>query len=793
LCNWRARREALDVPRSLARAAVLALVLLPSAAPAQPETPPRAPYEAAAEALARFVEHERTDKDIPAITVALVDDQRVVWARGFGQADPGAGDPADADTIVRVGSVSKLFTDLALMRLVEDGKIDLDAPITDYLPELTAENPFDRPITLRQVLAHRAGLVREPPVGHYFDPTEPSLEAAVASLGKTRLVYEPGTKTKYSNAGIALVGRVVERVAGRPFDEAVRALVLEPLGMDRSAFAMTDALRPDYAHAVMWTYDGRTFPAPTFELSGIAPAGNLYSDVNDLARFLSALFAGGQGARGRVVKAETLEQMLTPQEGGRAFGLGFALGELDGHKRAGHGGAVYGFATAVAFLPGEKLGVAVVASKDCANVVSERIADAALRLMLAAREGRPLPDPETTAPIPPERIDALVGLYRTGPGGFELVRSGDDLFYQPPYGGLRHRLRARGESLVVDDAYRFGMTLRPEGEGVALGEGAPAGRDTRFGDPPPPPPDRWLGLIGEYGWDHDVLYILEREGKLHALIEWFELYPLEETSEDEYAFPPSGLYAGESLRFERDADGRGTRAVLADAVVFERRPLVGEDGQTFRIEPAEPVEALRARALAAEPPEEEGDFREPELVDLEQLDPSIRLDVRYAGTNNFLGTPFYTRPRAYLQRPAAEALARVHRGLKDRGYGLLVHDAYRPWSVTKMFWDATRGPDRQFVADPSKGSKHNRGCAVDLSLYDLETGEPVRMVGGYDEFSPRSYPDYPGGTSRQRWLRDLLRRAMEAEGFTVNDYEWWHFDHDDWPHYPILNVPFEDL
>jgi D-alanyl-D-alanine dipeptidase len=205
------------------------------------------------------------------------------------------------------------------------------------------------------------------------------------------------------------------------------------------------------------------------------------------------------------------------------------------------------------------------------------------------------------------------------------------------------------------------------------------------------------------------------------------------------------------------------------------------------------VAEVRAGALAASPPVEGGERRKPDLVDLTTLDPTIKLDIRYATANNFAGTPFYSSARAFMQRPAAEALVRAHRGLKEKGYGLLIHDAYRPWYVSKMFWDATPVSAHGFVADPAKGSKHNRGCAVDLTLYDLKTGEPIEMVGGYDEFSSRSSPDYPGGTSLQRWHRELLRRAMEAESFTVNEVEWWHFDHRDWPKYPLLNAAFEDL
>lgn len=214
---------------------------------------------------------------------------------------------------------------------------------------------------------------------------------------------------------------------------------------------------------------------------------------------------------------------------------------------------------------------------------------------------------------------------------------------------------------------------------------------------------------------------------------------------------------------------------------------------TFRITPLRPVPELEREALAATPPHEAGPFRRPELVELVKLDPTIKLDIRYATTNNFLSTPMYSQARAFLQRPAAEALLRAHNALKAKGYGLLIHDAYRPWYVTKMFWDATPDDKKIFVANPAEGSRHNRGCAVDLTLYDLKTGAPVKMPSGYDEMSPRAYADYPGGTPEERERRALLRQAMEKVGFTVYPQEWWHFDYKDWKHYPILNVRFEEV
>jgi D-alanyl-D-alanine dipeptidase len=205
------------------------------------------------------------------------------------------------------------------------------------------------------------------------------------------------------------------------------------------------------------------------------------------------------------------------------------------------------------------------------------------------------------------------------------------------------------------------------------------------------------------------------------------------------------------------------------------------------------AEACAPLSLAGVLPIDPNADRAPELVELISLDPSLKLDIRYATPSNFIGRPVYPEARAFLQRPAAEALLRVHRKLARSGFGLLIFDGYRPWSVTKIFWDSVSGEKRNFVADPSLGSKHNRGCAVDLSLYERATGQAVTMPTDYDEMTTRAYPDYRGGTPESRRHRDLLRAAMESDGFTVHPREWWHFDYRDWARYPILNLPFSSL
>jgi zinc D-Ala-D-Ala dipeptidase len=235
------------------------------------------------------------------------------------------------------------------------------------------------------------------------------------------------------------------------------------------------------------------------------------------------------------------------------------------------------------------------------------------------------------------------------------------------------------------------------------------------------------------------------------------------------------------------------RIRLLAVLVFAASIVLAGSVQSFHVRPLHPIAELRVQALRTVPPTEAGPFRKPALVDLSTLGARLRFEIRYATANNFLGIPVYTQARAFLERPAAEALLAAARDLEKRGFGLLIYDGYRPWYVTKIFWDATPRRLHTFVASPEKGSKHNRGCAVDLTLYDLKTGEAVEMPSGYDEMTLRAHPDYKGGSAAGRAHRAILRGAMEAHGFRVDPGEWWHFDFSQWREFPILNVPFESL
>jgi D-alanyl-D-alanine dipeptidase len=305
---------------------------------------------------------------------------------------------------------------------------------------------------------------------------------------------------------------------------------------------------------------------------------------------------------------------------------------------------------------------------------------------------------------------------------------------------------------------------------------------------PPAPPAAWLALIGAYASGGDTLYVYEDRGSLAVLIKPPGPARLAAVSDSVFtlASPRPPLYDAEHIVIR-------PQEIRMGHVTLRRLAMGPADGGQLRLQPLRPVAELLQIDRNLVPPAESAAFLAPDLVEPARLDSSIHLDIRYATTNNFLGSVFYSSAHAFLQRPAADGLVRAAHALRRLGYGLLIHDAYRPWYVTKVFWDATPPESRWLVANPAQGSKHNRGAAVDITLYDLASGKPVEMPSTYDEATPRAIADFPGGTSRQRWHRALLRRVLEAQGFTANPTEWWHFDYRDWQRYPIMNRTFEDL
>ena len=213
---------------------------------------------------------------------------------------------------------------------------------------------------------------------------------------------------------------------------------------------------------------------------------------------------------------------------------------------------------------------------------------------------------------------------------------------------------------------------------------------------------------------------------------------------------------------------------------------------TFYIIPIKEISELREISKNSNPPILDSLDSHKKLVDLKKLDDEFQLDIRYASTNNFMRSKFYKNERAFFNMSAADRLIEAKNELKKLGYGIIIYDAYRPWFVTKMFWEGTPENLKHFVANPENGSSHNKGCAIDIGLYDIETGESIVMISGYDEFTERAYPNYMGGSKKQRDIRDMLIKVMERNDFTVYEYEWWHFNYNGCDS-GIMNYSFEEL
>ncbi len=728
-------------------------------------------YAAAVAELETFVRHEVEQKKLSTLSIALVDDQHIVWSSSL------------ADVVFRIDDYSELCTSFCIMQLVEQGRLELDAPITKYIPDFRPANSFaDAPITLRHVLSHRTGLPRQPPKGMYFEPKAALTAAAVASLNATSLAFKPGEGFRYSAADQTILRHVLETTQKTVTNTYAKDRLLSPLGI-RAIFWSGPSFSPWLGSGRIQTLYDRDVEAPNCQL-GFRTHSDFFCSANELAILMKAIFADS------VVKKRTFDAMTTPSAlDTEGYGLGLAISHLGTRRLFEHTEGVYGTTAYVAGLSDEKLGVVVMTNRENAGALASRIGAEALTFMAAIKDGLPLPKIVASTAINWQATALQPGYYAVDDSktpSLRIERHHDRAFLWPLAGGSPAELRLVGDSLQTDDIHQRGTQLNEiTSDGFRIDDVV----YRRLADAKPQAAK--TDLIAEYGYDEHLVYVLEELGRLFLLIDWHFLDPLRPVKGDEYVFLGNSRYAGESVVFHRDASGRST-SVTIGGVSLPRRKIDG-DGGTFRIQTVRPVDVLMKEALAATPPASRGELATPDLVDLAMLDATLKFDIRYATANNFLGTPVYPIARALMQRPAAEALVKAHRELAKDGYGLLIHDAYRPWHVTKVFWEATPKAQHTFVADPAIGSRHNRGCAVDLTLYELKSGQPVTMPGGYDEFSDRSYPRYPGGTALQRWHRETLRAAMESNGFTVYEAEWWHFDYRDWKKYPVLNVALSEF
>jgi D-alanyl-D-alanine dipeptidase/CubicO group peptidase (beta-lactamase class C family) len=741
------------------RSVVMAAALMPAIATAASNNNDGI-WQRAGEAALVAAEQERVARNIPSIMVGIVTRDGLVWSGGVGYADASAKEPVDATTVYRIGGLTQAFTAELVRSLATRGALDLDAPVTRYLPSFQPRNTFGGEITIRYLLEHRSGLVRMPPRGNHADLEGVTLADTVTSLNATALVSQPGSAVKHSDAGYAVLARVVEVISGKPFEQMLSETVFTPRAMRHTSLR---ADKQSLAHAVVAPFDGERFAPAVFD-TGVAASIGARSNMQDIARFAQ----------------DFLEREGAPLSGER--------GVLDRHDVVSLSGGVYGYSTDLSVFPADGFAVITLMAIDSAQPLLKRVRDFTARQVIAARAKQRRPVSEVSNKVSVGLAHRLQGHYSDGARSLVVRIVDQRVFVEAPEVAVE--LRQRGSRLVVDDLAVSGDEVQfdPKARSITF-RGATYQRANW--ERPPEPAEDLAGLIGEYGWAHNILRVYERDGEAYARVDWSQHYKLERAGKDAYRFPAAGLYANEELRFMRNERGIGEAASLSGLVM--PRADLGAETEVRSRSNAPFIAGLLASARKMSPPSPSGRLRKPDLVEVNKLEAGTKLDVRYATSENFMGAPFYESPRFFLQRPAANGLIRAHRKLAEQGFGIVLIDGYRPWYVTRMFWDAVPPESRPFVADPSQGSRHNRGCAADISMFDLASGKIVDMPGRYDEPSARSSPLYVGGTSLQRWRRELLKNAMEAEGFDVYVNEWWHFDYGEWRQYPVMNVDFAEL
>lgn len=309
-------------------------------------------------------------------------------------------------------------------------------------------------------------------------------------------------------------------------------------------------------------------------------------------------------------------------------------------------------------------------------------------------------------------------------------------------------------------------------------------------------------ILGLYYGNGENILIRENAGSLELLYRFkskdvsfagANLYPLEKVHFDSYTLNEAGPMSSTeaNVRFERDADGYGISCRVGGHT-YSRYFMgqgVGERAKPYRLpeKSAEEWAKLRDEAQKAVMPALLAAGEQARLVDAARL-AGVKVNSVYATSDNLFGAPLYNTPKLYVAEAMLPALAKVVEALAQEGYGLVLWDAYRPWSASKLANLALPEGKKEMLEDPeTKGSAHNTGFAVDVSLYDLQSGAELEMISGFDEPSPRQYASYAGGTSRQRALRELLRTTMEANGFKGIEMEWWHFEYGDITKYAKLN------
>lgn len=537
---------------------------------------PRGSYQHTEKYLSWLVDREMAENEITGLSIALVDDQQVIWQKGFGYADLENGIPAAPETIYRAGSIAKLFTAAAIMQLAEQGKIDIDQPLTAALPEFSIKSRFPTagPVTPRNVMTHHSGLPSNFLRGMFVrDPAR--FESVVDSLHDEHLTFPPNYVFSYSNVGMALLGAAVQKVGGAAFDEHMERQFFRPLGMPHSSFT---------PRAITKAYD-RNKEIEVFSLRDM-PAANLLSNVTDLSQFLKMQFADGKSGPQQVLSGASIAEMVRVQNADLPLtfnsyvGLGWMLSGIEvpgGGPVASHGGSLPDSHSMMAMLPEHKLGVVVLSNSVTAHFAVSKIAGEALRLMLEAKTGiRQSPAPvvraRERAPSSAElrlfngHFDTMVGLSKvsTESGQIDVEAVGHHFRLVPHEDGLFSiKYKVFGLIPVHVGAFDDIRLSIASVDGRQIVVGRIGGESLIFGEKlnPTSIPESFLQRIGQYeiigkidGPSPDHIVLKEDDGLLVGEVRFPEIPELllrigfRPVSDDEAVTDGLGSGRGDTLR-----------------------------------------------------------------------------------------------------------------------------------------------------------------------------------------------------------------------------------------------------
>jgi CubicO group peptidase (beta-lactamase class C family) len=363
---------------------------------------PREDVENVLEHAHEIIAETMNEHAVPGMAVGVVHGGETVYARGFGLADTMRETPVTPQTVFRIGSIGKTMTAIGLMRLWERGEFRLDDPVNGYLRSYRIEvrDPTAPPVTFRHLLTHTSGLgelrkptdLFRPMLGLGAKPGRPVPEPCEYYAGGLRSKVYPGTRWAYSNHAFATLGQLVEDISGRPFAEHMRENVFGPLGMSNTDYLLSEGVRDRLAQGYVFVR-GRLKPVEYLEIA-VKGAGSVFSNVEDMNRYVGALLGGGANRHGRVLKAETLGMMMEPHyrldERLPAMGLAFLLYSVDGKEIAGHDGGWPGFVSSMLLCP--EAGLGIVALVNASSATAHEVSEGLLRRMLDVPEpARSLP------------------------------------------------------------------------------------------------------------------------------------------------------------------------------------------------------------------------------------------------------------------------------------------------------------------------------------------------------------------------------------------------------------------